>query len=181
MEKIIAFSIAGFTLLTSKATDLLKVALACMILSFIASFQDFCTFFSLLLRLILFLFSLPQYCFSSRRNKAIADGVECRENNDDELFVVDGLINTSVCLEEVSHLFDENEPSFEEIKETFGMFDEDGDGYIDEKDLGKLLFRMGFCEFSQRDCRGMIKAFDENKDGRIDIGEFLKLMEDSFD
>nr|GMC69665.1 probable calcium-binding protein CML30 [Ipomoea batatas] len=115
-------------------------------------------------------------------NKAIADGVECRENNDDELFVVDGLINTRVCLEEVSHLFDENEPSFEEIKETFDMFDEDGDGYIDEKDLGKLLFRiMGFCEFSQQDCRGMIKAFDENKDGRIDIGEFLKLMEDSFD
>nr|GLL22186.1 probable calcium-binding protein CML47 [Ipomoea trifida] len=94
---------------------------------------------------------------------------------------VDGLINTRVCLEEVSHLFDESEPSFEEIKETFDMFDEDGDGYIDEKDLGELLFRMGFCEFSQRDCRGMIKAFDENKDGRIDIGEFLKLMEDSFD
>ncbi|OIT20250.1 putative calcium-binding protein cml30 [Nicotiana attenuata] len=113
------------------------------------------------------------------------------QEEDVEVVIMDRLIN--ICnqngdkiedikpeLAEVLSLFEEVEPSFEEIKQAFDMFDENGDGYIDASELMKIIGRMGFSEFSVEDCKKMIMAFDENKNGRIEFCEFLKLIEQSF-
>ncbi|XP_028798687.1 probable calcium-binding protein CML45 [Neltuma alba] len=80
--------------------------------------------------------------------------------------------------EEVEALF-EKEPSFEELRDAFEVFDENGDGFIEAKDLQRVLKCLGM----QRDleeCGKMISAFDLNGDGLIDRSEFVKLMEQSF-
>ncbi|XP_042506932.1 probable calcium-binding protein CML45 [Macadamia integrifolia] len=83
-------------------------------------------------------------------------------------------------LEELSALFEE-EPSIEEVKEAFDVFDENKDGFIDAGELQRVVCSLGFAEGSEvQDCRKMIRAFDMNRDGKIDFGEFVKFMENSF-
>lgn len=81
---------------------------------------------------------------------------------------------------EISSLFNENEPSLEEIKEAFDLFDESKDGYIDAKELKKMLCALGNKETSELECEKMILAFDYNGDRLIDFGEFLRILEKSF-
>ncbi|PHU15373.1 putative calcium-binding protein CML47 [Capsicum chinense] len=94
----------------------------------------------------------------------------CNQNGDKVNF-------DEVELVEVFDSFDETKPSLEEVKEAFDVFDENGDGYIDANELNKVIFKMGFLEFSVLDCQRMIIPFDENKDGKIEFVEFVKLME----
>ncbi|GLU11072.1 hypothetical protein SLE2022_278420 [Rubroshorea leprosula] len=83
--------------------------------------------------------------------------------------------------EEFSGLFEEKEPSSEEVKQAFDVFDVNRDGFIDEKELQRVLYILDFKEGSELDnCKKMIKIADENEDGRIDFQEFVKLMENSF-
>ncbi|ERM94524.1 probable calcium-binding protein CML30 [Amborella trichopoda] len=83
--------------------------------------------------------------------------------------------------EEFSNLFEEQEPSSEELKEAFAMFDENRDGFISPSELQKVLSKLGFDEGTKlEDCKNMIKAFDENGDGKIDFQEFESFMESSF-
>lgn len=78
-------------------------------------------------------------------------------------------------------LFEEKEPSLEEVKEAFCVFDRNGDGFIDAEELQRVLSALGFKEGSTVDaCQRMIGAYDENRDGRIDFNEFVKFMECSF-
>ncbi|CAN0899295.1 Probable calcium-binding protein CML46 [Linum grandiflorum] len=82
---------------------------------------------------------------------------------------------------QILELFDEEEPSLGEVKEAFDVFDENRDGFIDEAELQRVMVRLGFKEGFQIDgCRKMIRAFDQNGDGRIDFSEFFKFMEISF-
>lgn len=83
--------------------------------------------------------------------------------------------------EEMFGLFDVDEPSLDEVKEAFSVFDRNKDGYIDEKELKDVLSEMG-CgrRISGSDCRRMIDRYDVDKDGKISFREFLKLMEDCF-
>ncbi|KAM5570785.1 putative calcium-binding protein CML46 [Rosa sericea] len=74
----------------------------------------------------------------------------------------------------------EEEPSLEEVKEAFHLFDENNDGFIDAGEIKKVLHVLGFVQASESECKRMIKSFDHNGDGRIDFEEFVKLMEDSF-
>ncbi|XP_058736403.1 probable calcium-binding protein CML45 [Vicia villosa] len=79
---------------------------------------------------------------------------------------------------ELSELFEENEPSFEEVKMAFDVFDENKDGFIDAMELKRVLCILGFKEgLEVENCQKMIKKFDENQDGRIDFIEFVKIME----
>ncbi|CAK8540663.1 unnamed protein product [Lathyrus sativus] len=79
---------------------------------------------------------------------------------------------------ELSELFEENEPSFEEVKMAFDVFDENRDGFIDAMELKRVMGILGFKEGSEvENCHKMIKNFDENQDGRIDFIEFVKIME----
>ncbi|XP_075504620.1 putative calcium-binding protein CML46 [Primulina tabacum] len=78
-------------------------------------------------------------------------------------------------------LFHEEEPSFDEIKETFEVFDSNKDGYIDFNDLRRVLYGLGFKEGSGlEDCKRMIRDFDVNGDGLIDFPEFVVFMEKMF-
>lgn len=82
-------------------------------------------------------------------------------------------------LDEIAGLFDE-EPSPEEVKEAFDMFDKNNDGFIDAGELGKVLSTLGVMEPSEVECQRMIRVFDDNGDGRIDFQEFVKILEPSF-
>lgn len=82
---------------------------------------------------------------------------------------------------EVSELFEEQEPSLEEVKQAFDVFDENKDGFIDARELQRVLCILGLKEASKlENCHKMISNFDENKDGRIDFIEFVKIMENRF-
>ncbi|XAR51722.1 hypothetical protein NMG60_11006435 [Bertholletia excelsa] len=79
------------------------------------------------------------------------------------------------------NLFEEKEPSLDEVKQAFDIFDQNKDGFIDAAELQRVLYVLGMKEgLEMRNCMRMIAAFDENRDGRIDFGEFVKLMEKTF-
>ncbi|CAL9224218.1 unnamed protein product [Arabidopsis halleri] len=83
--------------------------------------------------------------------------------------------------EELSNLFEEKEPSLEEVKQAFDVFDENRDGFIDPIDLQRVLTILGLKQGSNlENCRRMIRSFDGNKDGRIDFYGFVKFMENNF-
>ncbi|OVA09828.1 EF-hand domain [Macleaya cordata] len=84
-------------------------------------------------------------------------------------------------LDDLLVLFEEKEPSVDEVKGAFDVFDENRDGFVDATELQKVLCTLGFREGSKmEDCERMIRTFDENRDGLIDFNEFVKLMENSF-
>ncbi|XP_022159151.1 probable calcium-binding protein CML45 [Momordica charantia] len=81
---------------------------------------------------------------------------------------------------ELSALFEEIEPSLEELKETFNVFDKNKDGFIDVEELQRVLLLIGLWDKGKlgiEECTQMIATFDHNKDGKIDFIEFVKLME----
>lgn len=85
--------------------------------------------------------------------------------------------------EEFSRLFEEEEPSLEELKEAFDVFDENNDGYIDAKDLQRVLCGLGFKEGKQlEDCKRMIHAVlgGDNGFGRVRFIDFLRFMDKCF-
>ncbi|RZC88784.1 hypothetical protein C5167_031159 [Papaver somniferum] len=84
-------------------------------------------------------------------------------------------------LDELLGLFEEKEPSVDEVRGAFDVFDENRDGFIDATELQKVLFALGIREgLTLENCNIMIRRFDDNSDGRIDFNEFVKLMEHSF-
>ncbi|KAF7129813.1 hypothetical protein RHSIM_Rhsim10G0037300 [Rhododendron simsii] len=93
----------------------------------------------------------------------------------------DGKLPERLDPDEISNLFEEKEPSLDEVKGAFDVFDENSDGFIDSRELQRVLGVLGFKEAGEvENCRRMIGLFDENGDGRIDFGEFIKIMENSF-
>lgn len=83
--------------------------------------------------------------------------------------------------DELSQLFDEKEPSLDEIKETFNVFDHNSDGFIEASELQRVFYILGLKEKLELEkCRKIIRIFDENGDGRLDFNEFVKFMENSF-
>ncbi|XP_014497253.1 probable calcium-binding protein CML45 [Vigna radiata var. radiata] len=82
---------------------------------------------------------------------------------------------------ELSELFEEQEPSLEEVKQAFDVFDENKDGFIDAKELHRVLSILGLTQAAElENCHKMITIFDTNQDGRIDFIEFVKIMENRF-
>ncbi|KAK7295379.1 hypothetical protein RJT34_18286 [Clitoria ternatea] len=82
---------------------------------------------------------------------------------------------------ELSELFEEQEPSLEEVKQAFDVFDMNKDGFIDVRELQRVLCILGLKEAEKlNNCQKMIRNFDENQDGRIDFTEFVKIMENHF-
>ena len=83
--------------------------------------------------------------------------------------------------DEISGMFEEEEPSLEEVKQAFDVFDENKDGFIDGRELKRVLCILGLKEVTElENCQKMIANFDQNGDGRIDFHEFVKIMERTF-
>ncbi|CAM8933684.1 unnamed protein product [Rhodiola kirilowii] len=83
--------------------------------------------------------------------------------------------------DDMKTLFDENEPCLDEVKAAFNVFDQNNDGFIDEKEMKRVMSALGLKEAMRLEtCRKMIRDFDENGDGLIDFSEFVKVVEKSF-
>ena len=67
------------------------------------------------------------------------------------------------------------EDEIEEIKEAFDLFDTDGSGQIDPKELKAAMQSLGF-EAKNQTIFQMISDLDKNKSGTIEFEEFLDMM-----
>ncbi|XP_074503012.1 calmodulin-alpha-like isoform X1 [Sebastes fasciatus] len=67
------------------------------------------------------------------------------------------------------------EEQINQFKETFSLFDHDGNGRITTTELGKALQALGQ-KPTKADLKDMIKAVDSGGNGTIEFPEFLTLM-----
>lgn len=82
---------------------------------------------------------------------------------------------------DIFNLFEENEPSLNELKGAFDVFDENKDGFIDARELQRVILALALNDRSDMEnCKRMISVFDKNGDGRIDFNEFVQIIERSF-
>ena len=63
----------------------------------------------------------------------------------------------------------------QELKEAFDLFDTDGSGSIDQKELGVVMQALGF-QPNQEEIRKILIDLDQNADGVLDYQEFFDLM-----
>merc|ERR1712038_2181929 len=63
----------------------------------------------------------------------------------------------------------------EEIREAFDLFDTDGSGTIDAKELKVAMRALGF-EPKKEEIKKMISDIDKDGTGTIDFNEFLQMM-----
>lgn len=63
----------------------------------------------------------------------------------------------------------------QEIREAFDLFDADGSGTIDVKELKVAMRALGF-EPKKEEIKKMIQDIDKEGSGTIDFNDFLKLM-----
>ncbi|KAL3624025.1 hypothetical protein CASFOL_032841 [Castilleja foliolosa] len=80
-------------------------------------------------------------------------------------------------IDDILNIFEEKNVNLDEVKCAFDVFDENRDGFIDARELQKVLCALGFKEgLEMEKCRMMIGVFDEKGDGKIDFDEFVKFM-----
>jgi len=70
---------------------------------------------------------------------------------------------------------DLTEEQKQEIREAFDLFDTDGSGCIDAKELKVAMRALGF-EPKKEEVRKMISDIDKDGDGTIDFDEFMMMM-----
>ncbi len=63
----------------------------------------------------------------------------------------------------------------QEIREAFDLFDTDGSGTIDTKEL-KVAMRALGCESSKEELRKLVSQVDKDGSGTVDFTEFLDIM-----
>lgn len=68
-----------------------------------------------------------------------------------------------------------NKEQLELFRDTFVIFDKDGDGTIDSKELSTVLKSMGYNP-SQEEIKDMVEEVDSDGSGSIEFLEFLLLM-----
>ncbi|XP_062187832.1 probable calcium-binding protein CML46 [Phragmites australis] len=87
-----------------------------------------------------------------------------------------GLAAARMGHDEVSRLFDAEEPSFAEVQSAFAVFDGDCDGFIGAADLQGALARLGVREDAAA-CRTMITAAGGGRDGSMNLFQFVRFLE----
>ncbi|KAK8686307.1 hypothetical protein V6N13_125334 [Hibiscus sabdariffa] len=86
----------------------------------------------------------------------------------------DGLLD----LQDLTKLMEDDngeEEKLRDLREAFGMYEEDGCGFITPKGLKKMLTKLGESK-SIEECKVMIKHFDINGDGVLSFEEFRLMM-----
>mmetsp|Transcript_39640 Transcript_39640/g.48264 ORF Transcript_39640/g.48264 Transcript_39640/m.48264 type:complete len:156 (-) Transcript_39640:176-643(-) len=68
------------------------------------------------------------------------------------------------------------EDEIADLKEAFSMFDTNGDGTIEAKELREVMRSLGQNP-TNREVMEMINSVDDNSDGSIDFDEFVILMQ----
>ncbi|KAF6999941.1 hypothetical protein CFC21_015913 [Triticum aestivum] len=87
-------------------------------------------------------------------------------------------LRASMGHDEVSRLFDAEEPSFAEVRRAFAVFDGDADGFIGAADLQGALARLGFPDVDAAACGAMISSSCGSTDGRMNLFQFVRFLED---
>merc|ERR1712078_211608 len=64
----------------------------------------------------------------------------------------------------------------QEIKEAFDLFDTDGSGCVDSKELKVAMRALGF-EPKKGEIEKLIHSVDDDGDGEMDCDDFLRMME----
>jgi len=72
----------------------------------------------------------------------------------------------------------ERKESIETIRASFKEFDLDGDGFVDASELQSKLSELQGQTIPEEEIRAIIASVDTNNDGKIDIEEFIKLMQE---
>lgn len=62
-----------------------------------------------------------------------------------------------------------------EYRESFALFDKNGDGAIDVKELGQVMRSLGQ-DPTEGELKDMIHDVDSDNNGTIDFDEFLTIM-----
>merc|ERR1712152_61148 len=62
-----------------------------------------------------------------------------------------------------------------EMREAFKIFDRDGNGYIDLRELKTVITRMGE-PLSDKEAEEIFKVADLNGDGKLDYDEFVQMI-----
>eukprot|EP00116_Pleurobrachia_bachei_P011414 sb/3471676/ len=65
-----------------------------------------------------------------------------------------------------------------ELRDAFKYCDQKGRGYVDVKDLRRLMSKNGF-KLSKQDCQDMLDEADIDGDGKMSFFEFVLLMENT--
>ncbi|XP_067130847.1 uncharacterized protein [Centruroides vittatus] len=71
--------------------------------------------------------------------------------------------------------FELSEDQKQDIKEAFNLFDPDGTGYIDGKELKVAMRALGF-EPRKEEIKSIVAEIDKDKSGKIAFEDFMKLM-----
>ncbi|KAG2293077.1 hypothetical protein Bca52824_039746 [Brassica carinata] len=154
-------------------TSLLTIATFLFILNLMMKIQDFSSFFPYPLHLF---FSNAYILFASTKDMKL---------NMIELPIIKKVFVPKVKLmiddSEVLYkcLIEEGEEYLLEKSEMEGK-EINQDGFIDENELKHVFCLLGYDECTKMERRKMIKVFDENRDGKIDFDEFVKLIDKSF-
>ena len=70
---------------------------------------------------------------------------------------------------------DLSEETISEYQEAFSLFDKDGNGHIEAKELAAVLTALGQSP-SEEDIKKMMKEVDADENGTLEFPEFLKMM-----
>lgn len=88
--------------------------------------------------------------------------------------VAEGVMNV------IDELLEKKNASLEELRQAFRVFDANEDGAISPSELWCVMRRLGLQEgLKLSACEAMIRAFDEDGDGTINLKEFTSMMEKS--
>lgn len=68
-----------------------------------------------------------------------------------------------------------DDEDLEEIKEAFHLFDADGSGSIDVRELKAAMRALGF-QVKKAEIRQMIADIDKDESGTINVDEFIEMM-----
>ncbi|KZV34255.1 hypothetical protein F511_21740 [Dorcoceras hygrometricum] len=196
----------SLTNIASRVLSFIHVILWCVIFSLIFAFQDFYLCFRPIIRSLPRLFlHVSEGCRGPSVESRIATAESCFEwktiacsDAPTSVSVEDmSIVFESLGLDrdarkgdgrqqmarqgsrvDVANVFYKAQPSLDEVREAFNIFDGNNDGFIDANELERVINSMGFMRFSKEEYQRMIMAFDYNGDGKIDFREFVKLMED---
>ena len=68
---------------------------------------------------------------------------------------------------------------YDEMLRVFSFFDKNDDGYLSGSEIRSAFDFLGESNFTDDEINEMIKQADKNKDGLVDLKEFIAIISDS--